>query len=112
MMYVLGAPSLVATATELVIAFVMGIGGTIKYSLHGQVDIRLALILLAGSLFGIQLGVIGTIYVKPFMIKVVMAAIMLIVPSIIACASGSFEPQKLPPDLYGRFIRRASCPAP
>jgi len=79
MMYVLGAPGLVATATELVIAFVMGFGGTIKYALHGLVDIRLALILLAGSLFGIQLGVIGTVYVKPFMIKVVMAAIMLIV---------------------------------
>ena len=79
MMYVLGAPGLIATATELVIAFVMGFGGTIKYALHGLVDIRLALILLAGSLFGIQLGVIGTIYVKPFMIKVVMAAIMLIV---------------------------------
>jgi hypothetical protein len=57
----------------------MGLGGTVKYALHGLVDIRLALILLAGSLFGIQLGVIGTTYVKPFMIKVVMAAIMLIV---------------------------------
>jgi hypothetical protein len=79
MMYVLGAPALVASATELVIAFVMGFGGTIKYALHGLVDIRLAMILLAGSLFGIQLGVIGTTYVKPFMIKVVMAAIMLIV---------------------------------
>jgi hypothetical protein len=79
MMYVLGAPGLVASATELVIAFVMGFGGTIKYALHGLVDIRLALILLAGSLFGIQLGVIGTTYVKPFMIKVVMATIMLIV---------------------------------
>ena len=79
MIYVLGAPGLVASATELVIAFVMGFGGTIKYALHGLVDIRLALILLAGSLFGIQLGVIGTTYVKPFMIKVVMAAIMLIV---------------------------------
>jgi uncharacterized protein len=79
MMYVLGAPGLIATATELVIAFVMGVGGTIKFALHGLVDIRLALILLAGSLFGIQLGVIGTTYVKPFMIKVVMAAIMLIV---------------------------------
>jgi len=79
MMYVLGASGLVASATELVIAFVMGFGGTIKYALHGLVDIRLALILLAGSLFGIQLGVIGTTYVKPFMIKVVMAAIMLIV---------------------------------
>ena len=79
MMYVLGASGLVASATELVIAFVMGIGGTIKYSLHGLVDIRLALILLAGSLFGVQLGAIGTTFVKPFIIKVVMAAIMLIV---------------------------------
>ena len=79
MMYVLGASGLVASATELVIAFVMGLGGTIKYALHGLVDIRLALILLAGSLFGIQLGAIGTTFVKPFMIKVVMSAIMLIV---------------------------------
>ena len=79
MMYVLGAPGLVATATELVIAFVMGLGGTIKYALHGLVDIRLTLVLLAGSLFGIQLGAIGTTYVKPYVIKVVMASIMLTV---------------------------------
>jgi uncharacterized membrane protein YfcA len=79
MMYVLGAPGLVASATELVIAFVMGFGGTIKYALHGLVDVRLALILLAGSLFGVQLGAIGTTFVKPYLIKVVMAAIMLIV---------------------------------
>jgi hypothetical protein len=62
-----------------VIAFVMGLGGSIKYALHGLVDIRLTLILLAGSLFGIQLGAIGTTYVKPYLIKVVMATIMLIV---------------------------------
>jgi hypothetical protein len=79
MMYVLGVSGLVASATELVIAFVMGFGGTIKFSLHGLVDIRLALILLAGSLFGVQLGAIGTTFVKPFVIKVVMATIMLIV---------------------------------
>jgi hypothetical protein len=79
MMYVLGASGLVASATELVIAFVMGFGGTVKYALHGLVDIRLAMILLAGSLFGVHLGAIGTTFVKPFMIKVVMAAIMLIV---------------------------------
>jgi len=79
MMYVLGATGLVASATELVIAFVMGFGGTIKFALHGMVDVRLAMILLAGSLFGIQLGAIGTTFVKPFVIKVVMAAIMLIV---------------------------------
>jgi len=79
MIYVLGAPSLMASATELVIAFVMGLGGSLKYALHGLVDIRLAMIILGGSLFGIQLGAIGTTYVKPFMIKVVMGVIMVIV---------------------------------
>ena len=79
MMYVLGVPGLIASATELVIAFVMGLGGTIKYAMHGLIDIRLTLILLAGSLFGVQLGAIGTTYVRPVVIKIVMAAIMLIV---------------------------------
>jgi len=79
MIYVLGAPSLMASATELVIAFVMGLGGSLKYAMSGMVDIRLAMIILAGSLFGIQLGAIGTTYVKPFMIKVVMGVIMVIV---------------------------------
>lgn len=79
MIYVLGAPSLMASATELVIAFVMGVGGSLKYAMHGLVDIRLAMIILAGSLFGIQLGAIGTTYVKPYMIKVVMGLIMVIV---------------------------------
>lgn len=79
MMYVLGAPALVASATELVIAFVMGLGGTAMYAVHGLVDVRLALILLAGSLFGVQLGVIGTTFVSPYVIKLVMATIMIIV---------------------------------
>lgn len=79
MIYVLGAPSLMASASELVIAFVMGLGGSFKYAMSGLVDIRLAMIILAGSLFGIQLGAIGTTYVKPYMIKVVMGIIMVIV---------------------------------
>lgn len=79
MIYVLGVPSLMASATELVIAFVMGLGGSFKYALHGYVDIRLAMIILAGSLFGVQLGAIGTTYVKGYMIKLVMGTIMVIV---------------------------------
>jgi uncharacterized membrane protein YfcA len=79
MIYVLGAPSLMASASELVVAFVMGLGGSFKYAMSGLVDIRLAMIILAGSLFGIQLGAIGTTYVKPFMIKLVMGVIMVIV---------------------------------
>jgi uncharacterized protein len=79
MIYVVGTSGLVASATELVIAFVMGLGGTINWAMHGMVDIRLVLIILAGSLLGVQLGAIGTTIVKEHMIKVVMGSIMLIV---------------------------------
>jgi uncharacterized membrane protein YfcA len=79
MIYLLGAPALMASATELVIAFVMGLGGTIFYALDGVVDIRLAMIILAGSLFGIQIGAIGTTYVKDHAVKLVMGLIMVIV---------------------------------
>lgn len=79
MMYILGLPALTASATELVIAFVMGLGGSLFYALDGFVDIRLSMIILAGSLFGIQIGAIGTTYVKDYVVKFVMAAIMLLV---------------------------------
>jgi uncharacterized membrane protein YfcA len=79
MIYVLGVGGLVSSATELVIAFVMGFGGSVKWAMHGMVDIRLTLIILAGSLLGVQLGAIGTTYVKEHMIKMVMGTIMLVV---------------------------------
>ena len=79
MIYMLGVSGLVASASELVIAFVMGMGGSINWAIHGMIDIRLVLIILAGSLLGVQLGAIGTTYVKDYMIKVVMSIIMLIV---------------------------------
>jgi len=79
MIYVVGASGLISSASELVIAFIMGFGGSVKWAVHGMVDIRLTLIILAGSLIGVQLGAIGTTYVKDHMIKVVMGTIMLIV---------------------------------
>ncbi len=79
MIYVVGASGLISSASELVIAFIMGLGGSIKWAIHGMVDIRLTLIILAGSLLGVQLGAIGTTYVKEHMIKVVMGTIMIIV---------------------------------
>ena len=79
MIYILGLPALMASATELVIAFVMGMGGSLFYALDGFVDIRLSMIILAGSLFGIQIGAIGTTYVKDHVVKFVMATIMLLV---------------------------------
>ncbi|HMK36414.1 MAG TPA: sulfite exporter TauE/SafE family protein [Desulfomonilaceae bacterium] len=79
MMYVVGASGLISSATELVIAFLMGLGGSVKWAIHGMVDIRLTLIILAGSLLGVQLGAIGTTLVKEHMIKIVMGTIMIIV---------------------------------
>ncbi|MDH5778338.1 MAG: sulfite exporter TauE/SafE family protein, partial [Gammaproteobacteria bacterium] len=79
MMYFIGVPAIMATATELVVAFVMGMGGSLFYAWEGFVDIRLAMIILAGSLFGVQIGAIGTTYVKEYTVKFVMGMIMLIV---------------------------------
>ncbi len=79
MIYILGVPAIMASATELVIAFVMGLGGTIFYGLEGVVDIRLSMLILLGSLFGVQLGAIGTTYVKDYQVKFTMAVIMLTV---------------------------------
>lgn len=78
-MYVVGVGGLISSATELVIAFLMGLAGSMNWALHGMVDIRFVLIILAGSLLGVQLGAIGTTYVKESMIKIVIATIMLIV---------------------------------
>jgi hypothetical protein len=79
MIYVVGASAVVASATELGIAFLMGAWGSVQWGLSGLIDIRLALLLLSTSLIGVQLGALGTTYVKDYMIKVVMATVMLVV---------------------------------
>ena len=79
MIYVIGASAMVASATELGIAFVMGLWGSIQWGLSGLIDIRLSVLLLATSLIGVQLGALGTTYVKDYIIKITMAATMLIV---------------------------------
>ena len=79
MIYVLGVPASMASATEMVIATATGLGATILYGMEGAVDIRLAMLILLGSLFGIQLGAMGSTYVKDYEVKFTMAAIMLTV---------------------------------
>ena len=79
MVYVIGATAMVASATELLIAFVMGMWGSVQWALAGLVDVRLVLIILATSLVGVQLGAIGTTYVRDYTIKLVMGTVMIIV---------------------------------
>ncbi len=79
MIYVMGVPAVAATASELVIAFVMGAWGSAQWGISGLIDIRLTLLLLATSLIGVQIGALGTTFIKDYMIKLVMATTMLIV---------------------------------
>ncbi len=119
MIYVLGASGLVASATELVIAFVMGFGGSIKWAIGGMVDIRLTLIILGGSLLGVQLGAIGTTYVKENMIKIVMGTIMLIVAVsralavpeyLVALDLMSLDKATITVSRHGKLYFHVSCP--
>jgi uncharacterized membrane protein YfcA len=91
MIYVVGASAVVASATELIVAFFMGAWGSIQWGLSGLIDIRLTLLILCGSLIGVQLGALGTTYVKDYMIKLVMASTMLIV----AVSRGALIPSYL-----------------
>ena len=79
MIYVLGAGGLMASATQLLIAFIIGVGGTIQYAISGFVDIRLAMIILAGSLLGVHLGTIAATHAKDYLIKLVTGILMLLI---------------------------------
>jgi uncharacterized membrane protein YfcA len=79
MIYVFGASALIASATELVVAFIMGTYGSIQWAMSGLIDIRVTLLILSASLIGVQLGALGTTYVKDYTIKIVMGSVMLIV---------------------------------
>ena len=56
MIYVIGCSAVVASASELGIAFLMGLWGSIQWGLSGLIDIRLTLLILATSLIVVQLG--------------------------------------------------------
>ena len=76
MIYLFGASASVAAGSELYLAMFMGAFGAINYAFEGLVDIRLTLLLFAGSLFGIYIGAYGTKVVKEVSIRMVTAIII------------------------------------
>ena len=78
MIYVFGVPAAVAAGSELYLAMFMGAFGAINYAFEGLVDIRLTLLLFAGSLFGVYIGAYGTKVVKEVLIRMVTAVIILL----------------------------------
>ena len=78
MIYVFGVPTAVAAGTELFLAMFMGAFGALNYVWEGMVDIRLVLLLYAGSLVGIYLGAYGTKVCNEVMIRIVTGLIILL----------------------------------
>lgn len=78
MIYVFGVPTVVAAGTELFLAMFMGAWGAFNYGLQGYVDLRLTLLLYAGSLVGIYFGAVGTKMVKELYIRMVTAILILL----------------------------------
>jgi hypothetical protein len=78
MIYVFGVPTVVAAGTELFLAMFMGAWGAFNYGMQGYVDLRLTLLLYAGSLVGIYFGAIGTHIVKELYIRMVTAVLILL----------------------------------
>lgn len=78
MIYVFGVPSAVAAGSELYLAMFMGAFGALNYAFEGLVDIRMTVLLFAGSLFGVYIGAYGTKVVKEVIIRLVTAVIILL----------------------------------
>jgi uncharacterized membrane protein YfcA len=78
MIYLFGAPTVVATGTELFLAMFMGAFGALNYGMGGYVDLRITLLLFAGSLAGLFLGAVGTKIVRESYIRLVTSTLILL----------------------------------
>jgi uncharacterized membrane protein YfcA len=78
MIYIFGVPTAVAAGTELYLAMFMGAWGALNYAWEGFVDLRLAFLLLSGSLFGVYLGAYGVKVVSERYIRLVTCLIILL----------------------------------
>ncbi len=76
MIYVFGVPTAVAAGTELYLAMFMGAVGALSYAWEGFVDIRLTLLLFAGSLLGVYMGAYGVKVVSERYIRLVTGLII------------------------------------
>ena len=79
LIYVIGIPTITAVGTSLVIVFITSCYGTIVYAAAGRVEWLEALIILAGSLIGVQLGVYATKYRTGMKIRVLFAVLLFFV---------------------------------
>lgn len=79
MIYVIGVPTIIAVGTSLVTVFLISSYGTAVYALTGNVQWVPGLIILAGSIIGVQCGVYATEYVTGMKIKILFALMLFVI---------------------------------
>ena len=77
LIYVIGAPTINAVGTSLVVVLITSCYGSCVFALAGYLQWITALIILAGSLIGVYLGVYTTRYVTGLKIKNLFALMVL-----------------------------------
>ncbi len=103
LIYVIGVPTIFAVGTSLVVVLITSCYGTGVYALAGDVEWITALILLAGSLIGVRLGVYTTRYVTGMKIRVLFALMVL------AVAVSVFLKQINMATISGFLVMSAAC---
>jgi len=79
LIYGIGVPTIIAIGTSLVNVFITSFYGTIIYAMEGKVEWISVLILLAGSMVGIQVGAYATKYVTPVKVRMLFALFLLFI---------------------------------
>ena len=82
LIYLVGAPTLVAVGTDLFEVMVTGAYGAFTYGLKGRVDHLAAMWMLLGAAAGAQMGTVAVKYVRGYFIRLLFA-----ITIFIACAS-------------------------
>lgn len=76
LIYVVGVPAITAVGTSLIIVFFTSSYGAFAYTIAGHVDWTTAIVILAGSILGIQLGVAAVKTAAEIRIKVLFAILL------------------------------------
>jgi uncharacterized membrane protein YfcA len=77
LVYGFGFPIRQASGTGILVLIATAMLGTVEHSLHGNVDLRLSMVLLIGTSVGAQLGALFTHSLAPATLRRIFAAVVL-----------------------------------
>ncbi|MBT7669756.1 MAG: sulfite exporter TauE/SafE family protein [Bdellovibrionales bacterium] len=78
MIYLLRVPTLIAVATSLICVMIGSFSGSISYGLSGKIEYLVVVVLLIGTIFGSQVGVAATKYVKGGPLRLLFSGVVLL----------------------------------